>query len=335
MNLIRDKARELLMIELIGESRGIETIRHLISQVANTKANVLILGESGTGKELIARLVHESSGRHQAPFIAVNCAAIPCDLLESELFGHEKGAFTGAYAMRQGRFELAADGTLFLDEIGDMPLPMQAKLLRVLQERQFERIGGSKPIGTNARVIAATNKNLEEALKTETFREDLYYRLNVFPIKIPPLRERKEDIPMLLDYFLKYFQTRENITATLSSEALQHLINYAWPGNIRELINLSERLVIMFSEKTIQLSDLPEQLLKTEKPKLSKDIDDLTMTILTTPSFNLKTHMTHLELNLIHKALDKNQWVVSRAARDLGLQRTTLVEKMKRYQIYR
>lgn len=329
------------MIELIGESKEIHTIRHLIAQVANTKANVLILGESGTGKELIARLVHKESDRLHAPFIAVNCAAIPCDLLESELFGHEKGAFTGAFSMRQGRFELAAGGTIFLDEIGDMPFSMQAKLLRVLQERQFERIGGSKAIETDVRVIAATNKNLEAALKTETFREDLYYRLNVFPIEIPPLRSRKEDIPILLDYFLKQFQAREKTEIILSEEAREKLMEYAWPGNIRELINLSERLVILLAGKTIQPADLPEQFLKSDETlSMQDDVqdvedDDNTMTILSAPSFNLKEHMTRLELKLINKALESNQWVVSRAARELGLQRTTLVEKMKRYGIMR
>lgn len=332
------------MVELIGESSGIQTIRHLIAQVAATKANVLILGESGTGKELIARLVHQGSPRLHAPFIAVNCAAIPCDLLESELFGHEKGSFTGAYAVRQGRFELAAGGTLFLDEIGDMPLSMQAKLLRVLQERQFERVGGGKPIETDVRVIAATNKNLDVAIKTESFREDLYYRLNVFPIQIPPLRERKEDIPVLLEYFVKQFQTRENTEVRLSAEAIEKLIHYAWPGNIRELINLSERLVILFSGQTIQLSDLPEHVLREEKTALemiegsaeiTDYVDDKSMTILKAPSFNLKTHMTNLELGLIQRSLEKNQWVVARAAKELGLQRTTLVEKMKRHGILR
>lgn len=332
------------MIELIGESKEIQTTRHLIAQVANTRANVLILGESGTGKELIARLVHSHSDRLHAPFIAVNCAAIPCDLLESELFGHEKGAFTGAHIMRPGRFELAVGGTIFLDEIGDMPLAMQAKLLRVLQERQVERVGGTKAIETDVRVIAATNKNLEEALKTETFREDLYYRLNVFPIVIPPLRDRKEDIPILLNYFLNQFQLRENTQVTLSESALERLIEYAWPGNIRELINLSERLVILLAGKTIQPSDLPAMFFKTDKkPSALTEVDvgcdeqddDKTLTILRAPSFNLKAHMIGVELNLIHKALEANQWVVSRAARELGLQRTTLVEKMKRHGILR
>jgi sigma-54 specific flagellar transcriptional regulator A len=306
----------------------------LIAQVANTKANVLILGESGTGKELIAQLVHRGSDRLHAPFIAVNCAAIPVDLLESELFGHEKGAFTGAHSIRQGRFELAVGGTLFLDEIGDMPLSMQAKLLRVLQERQFERVGGSKAIEVDVRVIAATNKNLEAGIEAGTFREDLYYRLNVFPIEIPPLREREEDILLLLNYFLKQFQTRENTKITLSLEAQEKLIAYTWPGNIRELANISERLVILCAGKTIELSDLPEEISKTSE-KSGMHRDDKNMTILIAPRFNLKEHMVNMELNYIQEALTQNNGVVSHAAKQLGLQRTTLVEKLKKYGIVR
>ncbi len=325
------------MSELIGESSSIHTIRHLIAQVANTKANVLILGESGTGKELIAQLVHRGSDRLQAPFIAVNCAAIPEDLLESELFGHEKGAFTGAHSTRQGRFELAAGGTLFLDEIGDMPLSMQAKLLRVLQERRFERVGGSRAIEVNVRVIAATNKNLEAGIEAGTFREDLYYRLNVFPIEIPPLRERKEDIGLLLSYFLKQFQTRENTTVILSPKAQEKLISYTWPGNIRELANISERLVILCSGKTIEMNDLPEEISKTSEKLSTSGMhrDDKNMTIFIAPCFNLKEHMVDMELNYIQQALRQNKGVVSHAAKQLGLQRTTLVEKMKKYGIAR
>lgn len=324
------------MSELIGESSSINTIRHLIAQVANTKANVLILGESGTGKELIAQLVHQSSDRLQAPFIAVNCAAIPEDLLESELFGHEKGAFTGAHSSRQGRFELAVGGTIFLDEIGDMPLSMQAKLLRVLQERQFERVGGSKAIEVDVRVIAATNKNLEAGIEAGTFREDLYYRLNVFPIAIPPLRERKEDIVLLLNYFLAQFQARENTKVILSEAAEQKLMAYTWPGNIRELANISERLVILCSGKTIEVNDLPEEVNKvSENSSTSMYRDDKNMTILIAPPFNLKEHIVNLELNYIQQALAHSKGVVSHAAKHLGLQRTTLVEKMKKYGIVR
>lgn len=322
------------MTELIGNSKGMQAVRHLVTQVANTKANVLILGESGTGKELVARLVHQGSARLQGPFVPVNCAAIPEDLLESELFGHEKGAFTGAHALRQGRFELAAGGTLFLDEIGDMPMSMQAKLLRVLQERQFERVGGNKAIEADVRVIAATNKNIEAGIQTGHFREDLYYRLNVFPIEILPLRERKDDIVLLLDYFLKQFQTREQTTVALSAEASEKLMNYVWPGNIRELANLSERLVILFSGKTIEASDLPEQIEKPlHKPPMHRDDKD--MTILVGSHFKLKEHLVDLEIGFIHEALDQYHGIVSHAAKKLGLQRTTLVEKMKKYGITR
>lgn len=324
------------MTELIGNSKGIQAVRHLVAQVANTQANVLILGESGTGKELIAQLVHQGSDRMQGPFIPVNCAAIPDDLLESELFGHEKGAFTGAHILRQGRFELAAGGTLFLDEIGDMPIAMQAKLLRVLQERQFERIGGSKPIGTNVRVIAATNKNLEASIQLGHFREDLYYRLNVFPIDILPLRDRRDDIPLLLDYFLKQFQDRENTCVHLSEGALEKLMQYAWPGNIRELANVSERLVILFAGGTIEASDLPEPILQSQcSYQSNKHRDDKNMTILIGKSFKLKEHLLELEMNFIHEALDQYHGVVSHAAKKLGLQRTTLVEKMKKLGITR
>lgn len=324
------------MVELIGNSKGVQAVRHLVAQVANTQANVLILGESGTGKELIARLVHQGSDRVQGPFIPVNCAAIPADLLESELFGHEKGAFTGAHVLRQGRFELAAGGTLFLDEIGDMPIVMQAKLLRVLQERQFERVGGGKSIETDARVIAATNKNLEAGIQSGYFREDLYYRLNVFPIEILPLRNRKDDIPLLLDYFLKQFQAREHTIVKLSTAALEKLIEYAWPGNIRELANVSERLVILFAGKTIEVSDLPEPIQQCQSiNKTSMLRDDKTETILIGQSFNLKEYLLDLEINFIHEALDQYHGVVSHAAKKLGLQRTTLVEKMKKHGITR
>ncbi len=205
-------------LEIIGQSKVIQDVKHLIAQVAKSPANVMILGESGTGKELVARIVHRSSARSQGPFIPVNCAAIPLELLESELFGHEKGSFTGAHITRQGRFEAAHGGTIFLDEIGDMPLVMQAKLLRVLQERNFERVGGNKPIHADVRVIAATHKNLLNCIKEGTFREDLYYRLNVFPIEIPPLRSRREDISILISYFLDQFCLQNN---THMAEALR------------------------------------------------------------------------------------------------------------------
>lgn len=336
-------------IELIGKSKAIVEVHHLIEQVANTQANVLILGESGTGKELVARLVHAHSSRHDKPFIPVNCAAIPLELLESELFGHEKGSFTGAYVTRQGRFEMATLGTIFLDEIGDMPLPMQAKLLRVLQERLFERVGSNKSIETNARVIAATHKNLEEGIKEGSFREDLYYRLNVFPIEIPSLRSRPEDIEVLIHHFLKQFQAREGKELTLSVAALTLLQQYEWPGNVRELANLVERWVIQFGGREINVCDLPEKFHlnsgKNENNSMEsennldsikllregKDFTILTSNELPKENFDLKEYLTQLELTLINQALTESKGIVSRAAKRLGLRRTTLVEKLRKF----
>ena len=243
----------------MGSSKAIREINDLIKQVANTQANVLIFGESGTGKELVARMIHNISARKNAPFVPVNCAAIPSELLESELFGHEKGAFTGAIAFRQGRFELANGGSILLDEIGDMPLSMQAKLLRVLQEKTFERVGSNKTITTDVRVIAATNKKLEQAIGEGTFREDLYYRLNVFPIFIPPLRERREDIAPLADLFLHNFNQDMQINCRLQDEVYAKLIAYSWPGNVRELANVIERLCILYPNKVINGHELPEK----------------------------------------------------------------------------
>jgi len=231
---------------LVGNSQGILNVRQLVMQVAATDATVLILGETGTGKEVVAKSIHELSSRAHKPFIPINCGAIPAELLESELFGHEKGAFTGAITARQGRFEMANEGTIFLDEIGDMPLPMQVKLLRVLQERQFERVGSNKSIAVNVRVIAATHRNLETSIEEGTFREDLFYRLNIFPIDIPPLRDRAEDIPLLFKALSDKLEAADCKTVTLDQQAAQTLMQYRWPGNVRELSNLVERLSILF-----------------------------------------------------------------------------------------
>ncbi len=321
---------------LIGSSSAIQAVQHLVLQVASRFTTALILGESGTGKELVARVIHQFSKRAQGPFIAVNCAAIPLELLESELFGHEKGAFTGAFVARQGRFELAAGGTLFLDEIGDMPISMQAKLLRVLQERTFERVGGSKPIKSDVRIIAATHKNLEECLAQGTFREDLYYRLNVFPIEIPPLRERREDIKLLIQHFIELHKEETGCLVELSEETFNFLEQYDWPGNVRELSNLVERLCVLFSGKAVTVQDLPEQFFRQSSRK-----NDKNLTVLTIPGlpqekhFDLKEHLTQLEFNLITQALNDCAGVVARAAKRLGLRRTTLVEKMKKHGIGR
>jgi len=244
---------------LIGQSTGMKRVRKLIQQVASSNANVLILGESGTGKEVVAHCVHQLSKRQDNAYVPVNCGAIPADLLESELFGHEKGAFTGAINARQGRFELAQCGTLFLDEIGDMPLPMQVKILRILQEKMFERVGGNKSIIADVRILAATHRNLEDRVTDGSFREDLFYRLNVFPIEIPPLRDRVSDLPLLIKFLNKAILDERDEQVNFSDEAMASIFLHAWPGNIRELGNLVERLAIMFGSETVSYEDLPEK----------------------------------------------------------------------------
>jgi len=242
-----------------GTSRVMRDVHRLIEQVAPFDTNVLILGESGTGKEMVARHIHELSGRDGHPFVPVNCGAIPADLLESELFGHEKGAFTGALSTRMGRFEFAEGGTLFLDEIGDMSLQMQVKLLRVLQERSFERVGSNKTMRCNVRIIAATHRDLDAAIGAGRFREDLFYRLNVFPIQMPPLRERLEDLPVLIEHLVQRQVQIGGRHLRLDKEAMNSLVRNPWPGNVRELANLLERLAILFPEQTVTAADLPER----------------------------------------------------------------------------
>jgi sigma-54 specific flagellar transcriptional regulator A len=242
---------------MVGSSTATQAIKQMIDQVAPTDATVLILGESGTGKEVAARRLHEHSLRRTKPFVPVNCGAIPADLLESELFGHEKGAFTGAISARKGRFEMAEGGTLFLDEIGDMSMPMQVKLLRVLQERTFERVGSSNTIHCNVRIVAATHRNLEEAIADNRFREDLYYRLNVFPIEMPPLRERSADIPLLIEALSRRIEREQRGAAQLTARAMQALSSYPWPGNVRELANLVERLAILYPASLVDAENLP------------------------------------------------------------------------------
>ncbi len=249
-----------------GESKALRDIHRLIEQVAPFDSNVLILGESGTGKEMAARHVHELSGRARHPFVPVNCGAIPAELLESELFGHEKGAFTGALSTRVGRFEFAEGGTLFLDEIGDMSLQMQVKLLRVLQERSFERVGSNRTIRCNVRIVAATHRDLEAAILAGQFREDLYYRLNVFPLQLPPLRERLEDLPALIDTLVARQAPPKGKTIRLDPMALACLARHKWPGNVRELANLLERLAILCPGRTIRVADLPERYRKGAQP---------------------------------------------------------------------
>jgi len=313
--------------EIVGFSESIVELKDLISKVSDTDSTVLITGESGTGKELIARSLHENSSRRKQPFVAINCGAIPAELLESELFGHSKGAFTGAIASRIGRFEMADGGTIFLDEIGDLAPALQVKLLRVLQERSFEPVGSTKSIQVDVRILAATNKNLDELVKKNLFREDLYYRLNVIPIQISSLRDRPTDIPILLKYFMDKMnaQKRKNLTG-FSAEAMSCLQRYSWPGNIRELENLIERLTILKGSGEVQISDLPSKCqmsLKASRTEMT-DIENQSSNI----DFN--TAVDQFENALILRALEKTNWNRNQAAQILGLNRTTLVEKIKK-----
>jgi len=310
---------------IIGQSDAIRGVLDMIERVAQTDSTVLIMGESGTGKELVAKALHFNSLRNQEPFIPINCGAIPAELLESELFGHVKGAFTGAVANRTGRFELADDGTLFLDEIGDMSPSLQVKLLRVLQERCFEPVGGTKTLSSNVRVIAATNVDLEEAVDEGRFREDLFYRLNVIPIRIPALRERKSDIPLLLHHFIATFnRSRGRQLAGISTDAMSLLVNYSWPGNIRELENLVERLSILKGSGVIDVMDLPEKYRRSAVESDPSNVD------IPENGVDFNTAVDNYENALIMRALEKTGWNRNQAAMLLKLNRTTLVEKIKK-----
>jgi len=343
----REKRPLELFRSLSGNSRATRQINKMIEQVADTEATVLILGESGTGKEVVARKLHYNSSRRGRPFVPINCGAIPPDLLESELFGHEKGAFTGAISSRQGRFELAQGGTLFLDEIGDMSLSMQVKLLRVLQERTFERVGSNKTIQCDVRIIAATHRDLEDAIKKDRFREDLFYRLNVFPIDMPPLRERTEDIPVLVNDLISRIETEKRGSVRLTPTAVMALTQYSWPGNVRELANLIERLAILYPYGVVDLKDLPEKFrvglsvteqtgelpvvnIPGEEPETVASVPRLP-----NEGIDLKSHLNNLEMGLIRQALDETQGVVAHAAKRLNMRRTTLVEKLRKYGLQR
>jgi len=335
-----------LFRSLVGNSRAIRHVRKLVEQVASSTANVLILGESGTGKEVVARNLHYNSQRRDKPFVPINCGAIPPDLLESELFGHEKGAFTGAITARQGRFEMAEGGTLFLDEIGDMSLNMQVKLLRVLQERTFERVGSNKSIKSDVRIIAATHRNLEEKIKEGDFREDLFYRLNVFPIEMPPLRERNSDIPLLTNELISRFENEKRGSVRLTPAAIISLCQYHWPGNVRELANLIERLVILHPYGVVDLPDLPEKFriqgITVAESNPEADLAEFPVDGYRDPSnqlpednFDLKEHLLKLEYGLIKQALDEANGVVAHAAKRLNMRRTTLVEKLRKHGLQR
>ncbi|NKF50216.1 sigma-54-dependent Fis family transcriptional regulator [Shewanella sp. WXL01] len=343
-----------LFRSLVGRSNGIANVRHLINQVAGSDATVLVLGQSGTGKEVVARNIHYMSERRDGPFIPVNCGAIPPELLESELFGHEKGSFTGAISARKGRFELAEGGTLFLDEIGDMPLQMQVKLLRVLQERVFERVGGSKTINTNVRVVAATHRDLESMIEENEFREDLYYRLNVFPIEMPALSERSEDIPLLLQELVSRVFNEGRGKVRFTQRAIESLKEHTWSGNVRELSNLVERLTILYPGGLVDVNDLPRKYRHIDVPEYSVEVSEEQLerdalasifndeepveipetrfpTELPPEGVNLKDLLAELEIDMIRQALEQQDSVVARAAEMLGIRRTTLVEKMRKY----
>jgi sigma-54 specific flagellar transcriptional regulator A len=372
-------ALSLVSSRLKGNSVAMVQIQKMIAQVAESDATVLILGESGTGKEVVANALHDASLRRDKPFVPINCGAIPAELLESELFGHEKGAFTGALNARQGRFEMAEGGTLFLDEIGDMPLSMQVKLLRVLQERNFERVGGNKTIWCDVRVIAATHRHLENEIKHNRFREDLFYRLNVFPIELPSLKERADDIPILIEELLTRMAKANRGFVKFTPNALATLMRYEWQGNVRELANLMERLAIIYPKGLVDVDDLPEKfkLYRVEAPidfmlpdmpehnqneiKVRQEIVENVMQMTqTTPDemhalmsyheyvpeisntvqlpeegIDLKEYLNTMESDLIRQALDECNGVVAHAAKRLNMRRTTLVEKLRKFDLAR
>lgn len=333
-----------LFRSLVGTSRKVQQVRQLMEQVADKDVSVLITGESGTGKEVVARNLHYHSSRRDKPFVPVNCGAIPAELLESELFGHEKGAFTGAITARVGRFELAEGGTLFLDEIGDMPLNMQVKILRVLQERTFERVGSNRTQSADVRVIAATHKNLEDMIESGDFREDLYYRLNVFPIEMPALRERVEDIPLLINELISRMEKEKRGSLRMNSAAIMSLCRHDWPGNVRELANLVERLAIMHPYGVIGVQELPKKFRYVDDYDENRPVEDTGMpsaipglvgldapALLPVNGIDLKDYLSNLEKQLIQQALDEAAGVVARAAEKLRIRRTTLVEKVRKY----
>lgn len=324
---------------ITGVSASVKAVRAAIEQVAEHDTNVLIGGESGTGKELVARAIHDLSDRSERPFVPLNCGAVQAELLESELFGHDRGAFTGAVTDRKGRLELAANGTLFLDEIGDMSMPMQVKLLRVLQEREYRTVGGARSLKLNCRIVAATHRDLDKAVQDGTFRRDLYYRLNVFPIYMPSLRKRVDDIPLLLEELMISTNSEGKSQQRLTQGALDALANYPWPGNVRELSNLVERLAILNPTGKIDFDDLPEkyrlvgytpQLTQNQRPSFDEfanannHLGD---------GVDLRDVLIGVEIRMIRQAMDQAGGTVAKAARLLKLQRTTLVEKLKKYRL--
>ena len=329
----RSAGDELLNFEksdgIIGRSRKIQQIFKLVGRVAQSDSTVIINGESGCGKGLIARAIHRNSKRKDNPFITINCGAIPENLLESELFGHVRGAFTGATTSKTGKFELAKGGTVFLDEIGDMSPSLQVKILRVLEEKEFEQVGGIKTLAAEVRIIAATHRDLEALVKEKTFREDLYYRLNVIPVKIPSLRDRKSDIPLLASHFLDQFNKKcATDVEDISADAMNILKQHSWPGNVRELKNMVERFVVLKGEGVIEPQDLPDSIMgDPDNSSASPAIE------ISEDGINLNTAVTEFEKTLILESLNRTNWIKNKAARLLHLNRTTLVEKIKRYKL--
>ncbi len=313
--------------QVIGRSKAMNQVLDLVERAAPSRSTVLIMGESGTGKELVAKAIHYASGRKDGPFISVNCMALNPGVLESELFGHEKGSFTGAVATRRGRFEMANGGTLFLDEIGELSHDMQVKLLRVLQERTFERVGSATPVEVDIRVVTATNKNLQDAVAAGTFREDLFYRLNVVRIDMPALRERREDIPLLASHFLrKYAQENDKPLQGFTSEAMDLLTGYEWPGNVRQLQNVVERCVVLASTDLIGVDDLPAEL-RDEDTQYKSAVDLLPVQL------NLGETLERIEAALVRRALARADFVQVKAAEMLGLSKSLLQYKLKKYNI--
>ncbi|MEN8142509.1 MAG: sigma 54-interacting transcriptional regulator, partial [Thermodesulfobacteriota bacterium] len=320
---------------IIGQSKIMQEVFRYIEKVAPSRATTLLLGESGTGKELVARAIHQASPRKDKPFIKVNCAALPDNLLESELIGHEKGAFTGATNVKMGRFELANGGTLFLDEIGELPLPLQAKLLRVLQEKQFERLGGTRTITVDVRIIAATNRSLEQEVARNTFREDLFYRLNVVPIILPPLRERREDIFLLLDHFIRESNKINDREVRFSKSVMDFLVAYKWPGNVRELQNLVERLVILADSRSVQANDLPSYMVEdipVDRPLKPELLNEPAGSVPNPPGAR-SPRLEDLERQEVEAALKRHGWVRARAARQLGITQRQIGYRIKKYDL--
>jgi transcriptional regulator with PAS, ATPase and Fis domain len=315
---------------IIGQSSKMQEVFNIFEKIADTDSTVLIYGESGTGKGLLAKEIHKNSGRRNNPFISINCGAIPDNLLESELFGHVRGAFTGATSQKPGKFELANGGTIFLDEIGDMSLQLQVKLLRVLEDKEFERVGGCKTTKVDVRIIAATHQDLEKGIENGTFREDLFYRLDVIPITLPQLRERKSDIPLLISHFLKQHNKRENREVEgISQEAMEIFMEYSWPGNIRELRNIIERLVVLKGKGDIVPQDLPYKMSSTRRSPVTQS-----KVVISPDGISLNNAVSEFEKALILESLEKTKWVKNKAAKLLQLNRTTLVEKIKRHDLH-